>query len=44
MKCFDEQNFYLLIGTAILCSAVCSVLFELIINKFTKKKGRKGNK
>lgn len=45
MKCFDEQHFYLLIGVAILCSALCSVLFEMLVTKFTsKKRGRKAKK
>lgn len=42
MRCLPEQDFYLIIGVTILTSSLCAVLFEMIINKFTKKKrGRK---
>jgi phosphotransferase system glucose/maltose/N-acetylglucosamine-specific IIC component len=42
MRCLPEQDFYLIIGVAILTSTILAVLFEMLISKFTKKKrGRK---
>lgn len=42
MRCLPEQDFYLIIGVAILMSSLCAVLFEMIISKLTnKKRGRK---
>jgi hypothetical protein len=38
MKCFNEQDFYILFATAVLSSAFISFLFDYIVNKLTSKK------